>query len=396
VAAVLAAYSLAEVGYRLLHHFMLQRADDLPASYRVATAPFVAFDPQRGSRYITDATVLLTRYDHNHFVESYRVHFNNMGHVSPTDDSVEKRRGEFRIAVIGDSFTANLINDSPWTFSLERRLGADQGLKEELGVQSFKVINGGMAGIGIVQFPAVYDSDIRRFAPDLLVLDFISDDVARRFTWRKMLEDNGESYAPSIVCTSLPATWSNRDCELGGFIWIKPGFRNDEQGRAQMLRKLNRQASERLDWFQLYPEALAVAAGGRIPGLPPRLTVRRTGLPRFSGPDDGVRESARALEDLRGAHPQVAVVHTPVEGELLGRAGVVPPVVARLLSEAPGLEIQLMSDYLGAKDPKEVARRFIPGDGHLSRYGSSVFADAMYRWLRDCLPHGSCAKRSGH
>jgi hypothetical protein len=64
-----------------------------------------------------------------------------------------------------------------WPDALEQALNKDEGLKKQTGKTVFKVLNFGLDGTGIVQWPNVYKNRAAQFNPDLLIVNFISDDI---------------------------------------------------------------------------------------------------------------------------------------------------------------------------------------------------------------------------
>ena len=106
--------------------------------------------------------------------------------MSHYDDHVDKAPGEFRIAVIGDSFTD--CTNTNWPDVLHDLLNQDEQLKARLKVSNFSVLNFGRSGIGLQQFAAIYDHEVAAYHPDLVLVNFITGDIYRKFLWISPLE----------------------------------------------------------------------------------------------------------------------------------------------------------------------------------------------------------------
>jgi hypothetical protein len=77
---------------------------------------------------------------------------NSHGHVSQFEYPKQKPSGEYRIAVVGDSMTANITNNVRWTEVLEASLNASPEWRVRVGDSFTRVINFAVDGMGMVQF----------------------------------------------------------------------------------------------------------------------------------------------------------------------------------------------------------------------------------------------------
>ncbi|HEX9074254.1 MAG TPA: SGNH/GDSL hydrolase family protein, partial [Anaerolineae bacterium] len=280
--SVLLTYVMADIGYRIYRRYKIT-TEYKEYPFQAIDQPVYLLDEQIGFRYKPNMQVLYANFGgSNEVLQSNKFRVNNLGHISPNDDTVAKPEGEFRIAVIGDSFTAAIHNDIPWPFLLEQRLNADQNLKIKLGVSTIKVINFGMDGTGIVQWPSVVSNEILRFNPDLLVVNFITDDIGRRFVWRTSIkppQSNGDYYL-GLMCSSLPATLENRDCAVLKLITFNTPLFDNKSELSRIKRGIYDEEVGRIDWLSLYPELLARTLGRPL-GLRPRLSLSDLQIPYF-------------------------------------------------------------------------------------------------------------------
>ena len=123
-------------------------------------------DPKLGWRHVPDARMHWTDEGDGH------VTINSLG-FRDVERRLTKNADVIRIAVLGDSTTEAVQVDIEQTFCqlLEQRL-------RQRGVRS-EVMNFGVSGYGPLQSYLLYTEDVRRFAPDLVLLaTFTDNDVA--------------------------------------------------------------------------------------------------------------------------------------------------------------------------------------------------------------------------
>ena len=111
---------------------------------------------------------------------------NSHGHIARSEYPKAKPVGEFRIAVIGDSFTAGLHNNVRWTEMLEDHLNASAEWRRRNGDKPTRVINFGVDGTGFVQFAAIARHYVSEFEPDLVIINYVNDDILRRIRYMKL------------------------------------------------------------------------------------------------------------------------------------------------------------------------------------------------------------------
>lgn len=364
------AMLVAEIGYRVVRYQRLRAGRVY--SY-VLDGPLYDFDIALGFRHRPHASLTLRQYDPTrHLVKVNHLRVNNAGQISPRDVVREKPPGRYRIAVLGDSFTASIFNDVPWPTLLEDRLNRDQAMRTRLRTERFEVLNFGMVSTGVEQFADVFLREAKSFAPDLVIINLIDDDLQRRFVWKRTLELPDGAGAFVIVCTSLPAALDNRDCMVSSTISVR---RTEEAEK--VIREVVGLHIRRLSWLGPRPEALMrilLAAGIDLgSGLNPQLG-------RY-GEEEGARASAAAVRRIAAAGPRILVLNNPrtERGQF-----------------APQLRVVKHFAMLAGVDVVEMAKRFpasldpttlfeITADGHFSPGGAEAYADSVHRLLRDRL-----------
>ena len=100
---------------------------------------------------------------------------NERGNIGPIEGTYED--AEFRVLVLGDSWSAFTQQNLTWTDIFEK------DLEELLGV-NVEVVNFSRDGYGILQMFDLAADVIDVWEPDLTVFAFITNDLARVRTWR--------------------------------------------------------------------------------------------------------------------------------------------------------------------------------------------------------------------
>lgn len=348
-----------------------------------------------------------------------RVRTNNLGYVSGIPYRVERRAGEYRIAVLGDSLAASVTNNVPWPDVLHRRLNADSALKQRLGIETFTVMNFGLPGAGFPDMAAIHAEFAHRFAPDLVVVNFIAGDFPRnriiapvsnapgiqgRRLWRGV-----EAVGPArvvVICDSPGVRIAKRDCFPTYLMYMPRELVKDPRRVAEAKVALAQAYLAPRLWASSFPHL-----AGRVMGYPfgfgfntatPRREfsdflglLRRSISTTFadrSNPvtredEDSAREQENfsaalaAIRAIRKLNDRIVLVYNPLHPELL--AARAPPENAMRLARESGLRLMSMADWL----PAEAGRRSIeswfnlPHDGHFSDLGAAAYAGALHRAL---------------
>ena len=272
---VLLACVALEAGFRVYKYFQLKSDSERTTRYSFSSfkSPIYELDRDTGYAYVANSRNNQWLYDDENRLVSRasNIIINNFGMMTPSDVTIEKPADEFRIAVLGDSFCATTTSDLTWTAALETVLNGDEKVKRAFGNARIRVLNFGLDGTGICQWPSVYKHKAARFQPDLVIINFIRDDIFRAFIYRDTIKFD-ENARGMVACTSLPVSLMNRDCHNGLSFIIHPTNENYQARAVQIKSAANLLLIRRLPWFGLYPELLASVAGGRW-GLKPRLDV---------------------------------------------------------------------------------------------------------------------------
>ena len=363
---------------------------DRDTPFQVTEYPLYEFDEHVGFRYRPNTKTENQQINAlDQPSDLFRVRVNNHGHISGDDDPAAKPEGEFRIAVLGDSFTGSITNDTPWPDFLERQLDADEQLKASIGVDTIRTVNFGMDGTGIVQWPAVYRSQAARAKPDMVLVNFITHDLTRRFIWRAPIELDG-GFTGFVACSSLPATLENGDCMFLNMAAAPPST-PDRLAKATLVRReLTVRQLKRAPWGSMYPHLLS--AGLRRWGL-----ARRFGTVSMRyGTEEGADASAAALREIVDAQSETLIFHIATLSDCLQEA--LSEELRNFATRDTGAPIQVLRDDFVGDDrgnPDAIGALFnLPSDGHFSEAGAERYAASVSERVRSRLLGKSSTLRS--
>lgn len=117
---------------------------------------------------------------------------NEQGNIGPIVGNYDD--AEIKIAVFGDSWAAFNINHRTWPSFLQEILEKKTGKK-------VNVVNFGRDGYGILQMFDLAAAKVKEWKPDIAIISFITNDLARVRTWRTEVSYKG---APRLLTTFEP------------------------------------------------------------------------------------------------------------------------------------------------------------------------------------------------
>jgi hypothetical protein len=142
------------------------------------------FDAATGYRYV-NGDIVLSHVDGSQITSCQKIltanRHGNMGRISGNWEIAD-----IKIAVFGDSFSAFVTLDNmTWPNFLQ------DFLEDRIG-RSVNVVNFGRDGIGILQMFDMARAKIPEWKPDLAIIAFTTDDLARARFWRTVNMIDGE------------------------------------------------------------------------------------------------------------------------------------------------------------------------------------------------------------
>ncbi|MGA7067298.1 MAG: SGNH/GDSL hydrolase family protein, partial [Pseudolabrys sp.] len=178
--SLLAGYILVEVGYRAFTYASFYEQMRFAAGRAFIAGKNSIFDEHTGYRY-----------EPNLVDPNFRT--NSHGLIAREEFPVEKPADEYRIGVIGASFTANVDSTIRWTDVVEDALNASTAWRVSVGGRRTRVINFGLDGIGFSQYGAVAERIALPFDLDLLFVNVTTNDFVRRPYYRGPLSAMSEA-----------------------------------------------------------------------------------------------------------------------------------------------------------------------------------------------------------
>ena len=119
------------------------------------------------------------------------VRINNLGFLSDKTYEFERDAAnpEFRIVVLGDSFTGTTTGTYQWVDTIEDLLNGNGALREAVGDKTFRTYNLGLPGGSVAHMTWALETIGTKFAPDLVVLNYIEADFYRTFEGPHLTSD---------------------------------------------------------------------------------------------------------------------------------------------------------------------------------------------------------------
>ncbi len=411
IASILARLVVVEVGARIYLAYV----------YYLGNYKSTATYEKGGVRESTDAPVIGwakpdTTYYYYMFDEDSRIalksiyHINNVGLVSHNDYHVEKRDDEFRIVVVGDSFTAALQMDTPWPDRLENILNNNQELKSRIGKKTIRVYNFGMYSAGFPEFLDLAKS-AEVLKPDMIVVNY----VAAAFSVCNKCNDAADSPLKDkeralvsgeipvdldglgkdvgylkISCESLPIDFSNETCRHSFNLVLPPDLAMDP-GK---VRRIKQEIVKRYLRTQLvttfYPYSYDLVRG-KMPSVTdlrhPEWFSGSKSKSRTLTEDEMIEQATDSLQAIQKMYPGKIVIATlnPTYDDLSWKPS--EDLSNKLKAAYPGLKLKFMRKYLPqGRSPEEMHSWYcLPNDGHMSEKGGEEYATGMEHVISDAL-----------
>lgn len=354
VVSCLGTYVAVEIVFRfyMYHHVRDQLVQIVLSSLG---GDFCQFDSDFGFRYTPNRTYKdIAIYKNEFSINEYGFIANDLDRTRYAE---EKPKDEYRIAILGDSFTIGYQNNVRWPDLVQDYLNRSPIWRAFVGGKFTRVLNFGLDGTGFVQWGAVYEFAARRFSPDLVIVNFVTDDIHRKFIFRGQV---------------------------------------DLSQKAAIRKRVETDILSLLPWYDWYPGVLAATAGPHL-GLEPRLTAAAAySRFRYIDKDEAVKQSIVALDRIRSFNSNLLIFQHPLREEmdhpdddterrwphfhLMG-------LETKFLGAAKEHKfdvVKLDKRNPVPKSPNRILALFnYPIDGHNSDYGVAVYASWVFRYLLD-------------
>ncbi len=327
--------------------------------------------------------------------ETHRIRTNNLGWIS-RNDYEPRKSGEYRIGVVGDSFTASLMNSTPWTDVVQETLNADTAFLASTGIKSFSVMNLGAVGASIPFMANPLAVVAKRLDVDMLIVNVITDALTRqddgprlsenitdlRPEWDKVSRPAKPDYilddvGLNLFCTNGPPLLTNSDCKTSPF-WEVP--HNVSFAPEKILQIKRAIARQRYLWTVLLtPKPFLLGLFVKAMGSP----AAAQEIPVPPQASDNVSAAVRALEFMRTLGENPLVIHNPVAADLEGTLDhrQFDSFAARIQNRFTVVDMRAYLPIQGGRDVW--GQWYIPGDGHFNDTGAQVYGAAVARFVRE-------------
>jgi len=286
------SYSILDIGFRYYTYVNLEKEirTFVTAQYSAGDeSQLTVFDRHVGYRYKPNMKI---ERGHPWFSTSWT---NSYGHLSKDEYPKEKPNNEYRIAVIGDSFTAAINSTVHWPDVLQDRLRNSPEWLTHVDGKDTRIINFGVDGAGFQAFAEIAEHKLPAFNPDLVIVNFISDDILRRKHYRLHPQRDPLSSAQENIEATVHSAM--KDLEF-------------DRPFPELLYSAT---------YEVLPRFLSSRMSS--PRIPLHFDIARylAMVQRFSSRDQGVIASAEAVRKINKLYPgQVIYVRDPLRDQLAG------------------------------------------------------------------------------
>src|SRR5262245_13904350 len=184
-----AGFVITEVGYRLyLRYYNPQifRQQAQSKTFWFVSDSVWTYDQEVGYRYKPNFSWFDGHVNEGRLVQCKNSHktdaLGNMG-----SSCADYQDAEFKVLVFGDSITAQAIDNLTYPALLERELSRRLGRR-------VSVMNLGRDGYGVLQMIDLAVREIPRWKPDMVLINFITDDLDRGRFWRTEMVVDGRAH----------------------------------------------------------------------------------------------------------------------------------------------------------------------------------------------------------
>ncbi len=175
------------IGSEIAFRMYLSTRLDLPtdARYQAVNAPTSVFSENHGYNYVPSSTFTQATIEKGKVAMCNRIVSNSEGNLGRQRQP--SRATDATILVVGDSFSDNAhLAGLTWPDLMGDELSRYTG-------SSISVLNYSRSGYGVAQMISMAAEQVDREHPQLLVIPFIINDLARPRFWRTSRQKNGET-----------------------------------------------------------------------------------------------------------------------------------------------------------------------------------------------------------
>ena len=371
---------LVELGYRIyLRNELARSRVQIDYTYRLTPSVHIEYDEKYGFRPKPNSDFWMSSIKDGKLVWGSIISRSNIDGLAGKTTIAAYDRAEFKILVLGDSFSAWNQQGVTWPDIFE------QNLTKTLG-KSVAVLDYARAGYGVLQMLDLAADKTAEHHPDLVIVATIGNDFTRGRWWARAVEANGitrwmlsarkDDFADYrfavdeyLVHPQATPEWCESLLAGGGSDSVLEQA-NSQFARLKFEVEAQRKSVPLVSWRSYLYRRLKT-------GSP--LEESADGLPRISTNDFNDDPKTRDnVSRIRAAGPRVLLVYLPKMPELRKRNKAIDNQTEQLMeSLARMLDTRfhfIQEEYPGAV-PLKIDLR--PIDGHPNRDGLQFYADAV-------------------
>jgi len=348
----------------------------------------------------------------------------NLGWTSFKGYTLKKPKSEFRISIVGSSFSACISSSRPWPDVVESYLNKDKLLLKKLGVKRISVLNISEAGMPIDGLIYYLLPVALQFSSDLVIMNLTSDFLPQRSA---PLNEN-QRVSPTLsskktqppppplvidvdgikiplLCRGGPETLPNPSCEIHP-VWYDPKNTENADLDKEKINRLKKKAAQKILWDQVVCASSPLlllkllnhpftkkSAAIVFPTSFPKEKRSDSQLPQNllpSGYEEDTQRIVSALLKTQTAHPHIIFTHNILLRDLIGTDGWTHwrDFFIEMTQDAH-LSLVNIGDYLPIEKGEAEWRKWYLSDGHLSGHlsdaGILVYGEGIAKMIRAYL-----------
>lgn len=308
------------------------------------------------------------------------VAFNNWGFRFHEDYSAQKSDSEFRIAVLGDSYTENETNDFTWVTPFSVALNSNTELKKVLGVSKITVANFARSGSGVIHMSRELTRVGKLFKPDLVIFAFIDEDF-NRITNSKATKVNSFETESALIknnkfkCASEEVPGAPGFYACTGSNWVSRAFYYDGGDEKEIMNEANLKKLKDYMKYHVFMKASESIIWREVKKYARKIEVNNYHNLYFS-------KFEEALENAQKIQKEVLFLNLPAFYEIVNQSSEKAPPKPftywpHFFRKRPDVPLISLIDHLpkNASYKERYSWFSLPYDGHPSNKGALLYGE---------------------
>jgi hypothetical protein len=324
-------------------------------------------------------------------------HVNNKGLISERNYEIKKRPDTYRVVVLGDELTAATTANKSWPEYLNEAnlIKNDKAKKTKV-----EVLNFAWPDAGYIEFKKVFDDNVKKYKPDLVVVNIAEHLFARapnqdqRITsgpvyktyWEAFKAPNGLRAWLIVTCHGQGRSLMDIDCDTGRpfGIWLSKQLAKD----AEHLSNVQDQIVQAYVGAPIYSNSksllLSYLKGSKFDPISARAYKNEGPIENITPLSDQgkIALAQKVLRSIKTDHKNVKIIVNRNFNELL-TGFELRGLLGELDKQSPDLEIINMTNHMPKTNKDEMKKWYQTevAEEKWSAIGHKIYAEAVSKAL---------------